>query len=58
MANKLFAAIDVGSHAIGMKIVEIRPDNSISVLEQVHQPVSLGRDTFAKMCIRDRLYSV
>lgn len=47
MANKLFAAIDVGSHAIGMKIVEIKPDHSISVLEQVHQPVSLGRDTFA-----------
>lgn len=44
---KIFASIDIGSHALKMKIVEILMDGSIQPLENVHLLVPLGRDTFS-----------
>ena len=44
--NRLFAAIDIGSHRLHMKIVEISRDGRIRDLENVDLLVPLGRDTF------------
>lgn len=44
--NQLFAAIDIGSHRLQMKIVEISRDGSVRDLENVDLLVPLGRDTF------------
>lgn len=41
------AAIDIGSSAIRMTIVEIANDN-IEILEELRQPVRLGKDSFNK----------
>ena len=45
--SEIIGAIDVGSHALRMKIVEIKAKEEFKTLEMVRQPVSLGRDTFA-----------
>ena len=44
--NQLFAAIDIGSHRLQMKIVEISREGGVRVLENVDLLVPLGRDTF------------
>ena len=43
---KLFAAIDIGSHKLKMKIVEASPDTGVKVLETADHLIPLGRDTF------------
>lgn len=43
---RLFAAIDIGSHKLKMKIVEASDDGSIRTLETADHLVPLGRDTF------------
>lgn len=45
--SRLLAAIDVGSHALSMKIVEVDKAMEVKVLEHLRRSISLGRDTFA-----------
>ena len=45
--NQLIAAIDIGSHSLCMKIVEINKKNEIRELENIKRTISLGRDTYA-----------
>lgn len=45
--NQLTAAIDIGSHSLCMKIVEINKKYEIKTLENVKRTISLGRDTYA-----------
>ncbi len=46
MKSKLFAAIDIGSHKLRMKIVQAGENGEIRVLETVDKLIPLGRDTF------------
>lgn len=46
MSVKIFAAIDVGSFEISLKIVEFFGKNSSKVLEHVRQRIALGQDTY------------
>jgi len=48
MSIKRFAAIDVGSFEVSMKIVEFAGKNKSRVLEHVRQRISLGYDTYNK----------
>jgi len=43
---RLFAAIDIGSHKLKMKIVEACPEGEIRTLDTVDRLIPLGRDTF------------
>lgn len=43
---KLFAAIDIGSHKLRMKIVESHGDGTFRILEIAEMLIPLGRDTF------------
>ncbi|MBP1743209.1 MAG: hypothetical protein H6Q58_187 [Firmicutes bacterium] len=45
--SQLAAAIELGSHALSMKIVEIGKNMEIKTLESLRRPVDLGKDTFA-----------
>jgi exopolyphosphatase / guanosine-5'-triphosphate,3'-diphosphate pyrophosphatase len=45
--SQLAAAIELGSHALSMKIVEIGKNMEIKTLESLSKPVELGKDTFA-----------
>ncbi len=44
--TRLFAAIDIGSHKLKMKIVEINGKGEVRVLETAELLIPLGRDTF------------
>ncbi|MDA3846053.1 MAG: HD domain-containing protein [Vallitaleaceae bacterium] len=46
MKRQLIAAIDVGSHAIRMKIGEIKSDGTFKELENFRKLISMGHDTF------------
>ncbi len=46
MAYTLFAAIDVGSNDVSMKIYQISASKGIKTLDYVSQYLALGRDTF------------
>ena len=43
--NKLFAAIDVGSFEIAMKIYEISSKNGMKEIDHVRHRLALGYDT-------------
>ncbi|HAG70413.1 MAG TPA: exopolyphosphatase [Lachnospiraceae bacterium] len=43
---KLFAAIDVGSYEVGMKIVELSRKNGIKQIDYVRHRIELGTDTY------------
>lgn len=45
--SEIVAGIDVGSHALRMKIAEICPDKGIKDLEVLRKPVTLGSDTYS-----------
>ncbi|MFZ5966694.1 MAG: HD domain-containing protein [Bacillota bacterium] len=45
--NRIIAGIDIGSHALRMKIVEVDKNGEIKTLEQLRHSVALGRDTYA-----------
>ena len=51
---KTFAAIDVGSYELSMKIFEFSAKTSMKEIDHIRHRIDLGNDTFAKMCIRDR----
>jgi exopolyphosphatase/guanosine-5'-triphosphate,3'-diphosphate pyrophosphatase len=44
---QLAAAIELGSHALSMRIVEIGKNMEIKTLESLRKPIDLGKDTFA-----------
>ena len=46
MSVKTFAAIDVGSFEISLKIVEFSGKNSSKVLEHIRRRIALGGDTY------------
>ncbi len=46
MSIKTFAAIDVGSFEVSMKIIEFSGKNRSRVLEHVRRRISLGNDTY------------
>ncbi len=45
--SEVLAAIDVGSNTIRMKVVEVKSNGKLSVLEDLRQTINLGRDTFS-----------
>ncbi|WP_094548477.1 HD domain-containing protein [Petroclostridium xylanilyticum] len=45
--SEIIAGIDVGSHALRMKIAEVWENGEIKTLEMLRHPIFLGRDTFA-----------
>ena len=44
---KTFAAIDVGSYELGMKIFEISSKSGIKEIDHIRHRIDLGSDTFA-----------
>ena len=50
--RETMAAIDIGSHALRMKIVEVHGEEEVKILEMLRHPISLGRDTFAMGKVR------
>lgn len=48
MSKKVIAAIDVGSHALRMKVGEINKAGCFNELESYRKIVALGHDTFTK----------
>ena len=46
--KKLFAAIDVGSHEIQMKIAEISRDEPPRIVEHVRRTLAIGTDTYLR----------
>lgn len=45
--KEVVAAIDVGSNYLRMSIVELGVDGNVNILEDLFQPNTIGRDTFA-----------
>ncbi len=45
MKKKTVSAIDIGSSSVRMLVAELK-DNSYEIIEDVRQPVKLGKDTF------------
>ncbi len=43
---KLFAAIDVGSYEVGMKIVELSVKNGLKEIDYIRHRIELGTDTY------------
>jgi exopolyphosphatase / guanosine-5'-triphosphate,3'-diphosphate pyrophosphatase len=46
--SEVVAAIEVGSNYLRMSIAELMSDGTIIILEDLFQPNTIGRDTFAK----------
>ncbi|GIW99533.1 MAG: exopolyphosphatase [Pirellulaceae bacterium] len=51
-ASRVVAVIDIGATSIRMAIAEIDAQGTVRPLENVSQPVSLGKDTFTQRRIR------
>jgi len=45
---EIVAGVDIGSNTIRMVLAEVSPDGVVSVLEQLHQGIRLGQDTFRR----------
>ncbi|MGN0393906.1 MAG: HD domain-containing protein [Coprococcus sp.] len=59
MAGKTFAAIDVGSNEISMKIYEITPKKGARALDYVNSIIEIGSDTYKDGRIgEDSIYKV
>lgn len=50
--SQVVAVIDIGSSAVRMAVAEIDTDGGVHVLEQLEQPLGLGRDVFRKGQVR------
>ncbi len=50
--NQLVAVIDIGSSAIRLVVAEIEADGTVHELEQLEQPLDLGRDVFRRGRVR------
>lgn len=46
MASKVFAAIDVGSNELSMKVYEITLKKGVREIDYVNSTVELGSDTY------------
>lgn len=47
MAYRLFAAIDVGSYELEMKIFQLTPKKGITMINHIRHVIELGKDTYA-----------
>lgn len=47
MAGEIFAAIDVGSYELGMKIFEISPKKGVKQIDHIRHHIDLGSETYA-----------
>lgn len=47
MSATVFAAIDIGSYEIGMKIFEISKKPGLHVVNDVRYPLELGTESFS-----------
>ncbi len=50
--SQVVAVIDIGSSAVRMSVAEIDLQGSVRVLEQLEQPLELGRDVFRRGQVR------
>ena len=48
MTGEVFAAIDVGSYEMAMKIFELSDKNGVRELDHVRHRMDLGTETYAK----------
>lgn len=55
MAIKRFAAIDVGSYELEMKIFEITPKKGIQEIDHIRHVIELGKDTYSYGRVRFEL---
>ena len=46
MKKKTFAAIDVGSHELAMKIVEVSPQSGLKVIDHVRYGLDIGTESY------------
>ena len=53
MESATLAAIDAGSNAIRLKIVEVKPDGTIEEVYQHRAPVRLGHEVFLTGFLND-----
>ncbi len=53
MLTPTIAAIDVGTNAIRLVIGSINQDHTIELLENIREPVRLGKDVFAQGSIAE-----
>jgi exopolyphosphatase / guanosine-5'-triphosphate,3'-diphosphate pyrophosphatase len=53
MHMPIIAAIDVGTNAMRLVIGSVNPDHRIELLENIREPVRLGKDVFAKGSISE-----
>jgi exopolyphosphatase/guanosine-5'-triphosphate,3'-diphosphate pyrophosphatase len=51
-APRIVAVLDIGSSAVRMVVAEIGPSGSIRELDQLEQPLVLGRDVFSRGRVR------
>ena len=70
MAVKTFAAIDIGSYELSMKIFEVSKKNGTRQIDHIRYSIDMGTESYTtgklsfervdelclKMCIRDSLY--
>jgi len=42
----LYAALDIGSNSIKMKVVSVDENNTVSTIEELRKNIALGKDTF------------
>ncbi len=54
---QVVAVIDIGSSAVRMSVAEIHREGEVRVLEQLEQPLELGRDVFGKGRVRRKTLS-
>lgn len=52
LKNSIFAAVDIGSYSMKMKIAEVNQDGVITTLETPKRYINLGKDTFTTGRIR------
>ncbi len=50
--SQVVAVIDIGSSAVRMSVAELAGDGAVRVLEQLEQPLELGRDVFRRGYVR------
>ena len=46
MKKKIFAAIDVGSHELAMKIFEVSPQSGLKVIDHLRHGLDIGTESY------------
>lgn len=50
--KRTFAAVDIGSYSVKLKIAQVDPEGGIQVLEEARKFLNLGKDTFMTGMVR------